>query len=112
MGPSAIYLLAALPWVVEVLWLWLWVPIHARRLRKQRELEADFGPGYFDMTQPQSEMYWLLVFGLYHLPLALVGLAIPTRVRVRRPWLTVGVAMLGTPAVYSGVILWLAGAWV
>jgi hypothetical protein len=102
------YFAAVLPWLIEVFWLWRWVPIHARRLRKNRELDALFGPGYFDMTQPQSEMHWLLAFGLYHLPLMFVGSAVPTRLRRRFPWLVFGLAMLGTPVLYSGMSLWLA----
>jgi len=96
------------PWLIEAFWLWRWVPMHARRLRKQRELDAVFGTGYFDMTQPQSEMYWLLAFGLYHLPLMLVGAVVPNRLRVRFPWLVFGLAMLGTPLLYSGAALWVA----
>ena len=108
-GSPTIYFLAAGPWLVESLWLWLWVPTRARRLRKQRDLDAVFGPGYFDMSQPQSELYWLMAFVLYHLPLMLVGLAVPNRLRVRYPWLVSGVAMLATPVLYSAVIFWLAG---
>jgi hypothetical protein len=107
-GSPAIYIVAAVPWLIEALWLWQWAPIHARRLRKHRELDAVFGPGYFDMTQPQSELYWLLAFGLYHLPLMLVGAAVPYRLRVRFPWLVFGLAMVGTPVLYSGAALWLA----
>lgn len=102
------YVVAVLPWVVEGLWLWLWVPTYARRLRKQRELEAMFGPGFFDMTQRLSEVWWLLVFGLYHQPLMLVGLSIPTSLRTRWPGLPLGLVMLGTPVLYSALVLWLA----
>ena len=107
MTSLALNLLVAIPWLIEAFWLWRWVPIHVRRLRKQRELEATWGPGFFDMSQPQSEMYWQFAFALYHLPLMLVVVAISTRLRTRFPWLVIGMAMLGTPILYTGTILWL-----
>ena len=103
------YFIVALPWLIEAMWLLFWLPMHARRVRKQRELEAVFGPGYFDMTRPQSELYWLMAFVLYHLPLMLVWLPVPNRIRVRYLWIQTGLTMLVTPALYSATICWLIG---
>lgn len=108
MESLAFYFAVTAPWLIEAFWLWQWVPVHAHRLRKQRELEVGFGPGYFDMTQPQSELHWLVAFGLYHLPLMFVGLAVPTRLRMRCPWLLIGLAMVGTPVLYSSAAAWLS----
>jgi signal transduction histidine kinase len=105
---SPVIYLAAVPWLVELFWLWRWVPMHARRLLRDREFAVMFGPGFFDKSLQPAEMHWLLAFGLYHIPILPVALAIPSQIRLRFPWLVVVLEMVGTPVLYSGIILWLA----
>ena len=37
-------------------------------------MKAVFGPRFFNMFAPQSEVWWLMAFALYHLPLVLLDL--------------------------------------
>ena len=99
---------AAVPVGIEALWLLLWFPTHVRRCRKQRQLEAIFGPGFFDMTQPVREIRWLMLFSLYHLPVLL--LMVPFR-RAIRPWQRAPLAMLLAAVGYTGLVIWAGGMW-
>jgi hypothetical protein len=80
-----------------------------RSVRRQRELEAMFGQGFFDMHQ--AHRHWenrlAMLFVLYHLPLVITARVVAAVLHVQHRLLLTGVVMALTATTYTALVVWL-----